>query len=42
MNMTAFKVNNLMNEVVNEVNIGKLGTNRIEELRKQHDKEIRE
>ena len=45
-NMAKVGVNNLNNEVVNEINLGELGTdtmkNRMDELRKQHAKEIRE
>ena len=44
-NIVEIEVNNLINEVVIEVNLGELGTDtmesRMEELRKQHAKEIR-
>lgn len=43
-NMTKVEVNNLINEVVNEVNLAKLGEDtiesRMEELRKQHTEKI--
>ena len=45
-NMTNIEVNNLINEVVDEVNLGELGADtmesKMEELRKQHAEEIRE
>jgi hypothetical protein len=45
-NRAGVKVNNLINEVVTEVNLGEFGGNtmesKIEELRKQHAEEIRE
>ena len=45
-NITEVEVNNLINEVANEVNLGELGgdtlESKIEELRKQHAEEIRE
>ena len=45
-NRAKVKVNNLINEVVNEVNLSELGMDtmecKIEELRKQHAEEIRE
>ena len=45
-NMAKVEVNNLVNEVVNEVNLGEFGADtmeiRIDELRKQHAEKIRE